>query len=75
MSFLPHVKYLGVILDSSLNMQRYISDVYRSTFLVLRRIATTPPFLFFQSTSIRLHDNVTYRLEFCNSSFSGIPAD
>ena len=75
MPFLPQVKYLGVTLDSSLTMQRYISDVCRSTFLALRRIATIRPFLSFQSTSILLHATVTSRLDYCNSALSGIPTD
>ena len=56
-------------------MQRYISDICRSTFLALRRIATIRPFLSFQSTSILLLAAVTPRLDYCNSALSGIPTD
>ena len=73
--FAPFVKYLGVTLDSSLTMQRHISDVCRSTFLALRRIAAIRPFLSPKSTSVLLHASVTCRLAYCNSALSGVSAD
>ena len=74
-SFLPSVKYLGVQLDSSLTMQRHISDVCRSTFLALRRISTIRPFLSKESTATLIHASITSRLDYCNSCLSGIASD
>ena len=74
-TFLPHIKYLGVYLDSCLTMQRHISDVCRSTYLALRRVAALRPFLSVQSTATLVNATVTSRLDYCNSSFSGIASD
>ena len=73
-SYLPSVKYLGVTLDSSLTMERHIGTVCRSTFLALRRISSIRPFLSPKSTATLVHATVTSRLDYCNSSLSGIPA-
>ena len=69
------VKYLGVRLDNSLTMQRHISDVCRSCFLALRRISSIRPFLSTESTTTLVHANITSRLDYCNSSLSGISSD
>ena len=69
------VKYLGVRLDNSLTMQRHISDVCRSCFLALRRISSIRPFLSTESTATLVHANITSRLDYCNSSLSGISSD
>ena len=71
--YLPSVKYLGVTLDSSLTMERHIGNVCRSTFLALRRISSIRPFLSPKSTATLVHATVTSRLDYCNSSLSGIP--
>ena len=73
-SYLPSVKYLGVTLDCSLTMERHISNVCRSTFLALRRISSIRPFLSSKSTATLVHATVTSRLDYCNSSLSGIPS-
>ena len=73
-SYLPSVKYLGVTLDCSLTMERHISNVCRSTFLALRRISSLRPFLSSKSTATLVHATVTSRLDYCNSSLSGIPS-
>ena len=73
-SYLPSVKYLGVTLDCSLTMERHISSVCRSTFLALRRISSIRPFLSSKSTATLVHATVTSRLDYCNSSLSGIPS-
>ena len=73
--FVQSVKYLGVTLDSSLTMQRHISDVCRSTFLALRRISSIRRFLSVQSTATLVHASITSRLDYCNSTLSGISSE
>ena len=67
------VKYLGVRLDQTLSMSSHISDVCRSSFLSLRRIGCIRPYLSDRATSSCLVNSiVTSRLDFCNSSLTGI---
>ena len=71
----PSVKYLGVTLDQTLSMQHHISNVCRSTFLALRRIAAIRPFLSAHSAATLVHANVTSRLDYCNSILFGLPSE
>ena len=72
--FRSSVKYLGVFLDQTLSMQHHIGNVCRSTILALRRIASIRPFLSVASTATLVHATVTSRLDYCNSTLSGLPA-
>ena len=73
--FQHSVKYLGVALDQTLSMQNHISNVCRSTFLALRRIASIRPYLSVHSTRVLIHALVMSRLDYCNSTLSGIPSE
>ena len=69
------VKYLGVRLDQTLSMSSLISDACRSSFLSLRRIGCIRPYLSDRATSCLVNSIVTSRLDFCNSSLTGLTAD
>ena len=69
------VKYLGVRLDQTLSMSSHISDVCRSSFLSLERISCIRPYLSDRATSCLVNSIVTSRLDFCNSSLTGITTD
>ena len=62
-------------LDQTLSMSNHISDVCRSSFLSLRRIGCIRPYLSDRATSGLVNSIVTSRLDFCNSSLTGITAD
>ena len=69
------VKYLGVRLDQTLSMSSHITDVCRSSVLSLRRIVCIRPLMSDRATSCLVNSIVTSRLDFCNSSLTGITAD
>ena len=69
------VKYLGVRLVQTLSMSSHISDVCRSSFLSLRRIGCIRPYLSDRATSCLVNSVVKSRLDFCNSSLTGITTD
>ena len=65
----------GVHLDKTLSMQKHISSICCASFLELRRIASIRPYLS-QSAAARLvAAMVKSRLDYCNSVFTGLPAD
>ena len=69
------VKYLGVRMDQTLSMSDHISDVCRSSFLSLRRIGSIRPYLTEKATACLINSVVTSRLDFCNSTLTGITSD
>ena len=73
--FKTSVKYLGVHLDKTLSMQKHVSSICCASFLEHRRIASIRPYLS-QSAAARLvAAMVISRLDYCNSVFTGLPAD
>ena len=68
--FKTSVKYLGVHLDKTLSMQKHISSICCASFLELRRIASIRPYLSQSAAAM-----VISRLDYCNSVFTGLPAD
>ena len=73
--FKTSVKYLGVHLDKTLSVQKHISSICCASCLELRRIASVRPYLS-QSAAARLVAAVVIsRIDYCNSVFTGLPAD
>ena len=56
-------------------MRRHIIDVCRSTYLALRQISFIRSFLYVKSTATFVHVTVISRLDYCNSTLSGVPAN
>ena len=71
--FKEHVKYLGVKLDQTLSMTNQISSVCRSCFLELRRIASIKKYLNEEALITLISTKILSRLDYCNSTYSGIP--
>ena len=69
------VKYLGVRMDQTLSISNHISDVCHSSFLSLRRIGSIRPYLTEKATACLINSVVTLRLDFCNSTLTGITSD
>ena len=59
------VKYLGVKLDQTLSMNNQISSVCRACFLELNR----------EALATLISTKVLSRLDYCNSTYTGIPAE
>ena len=74
-TFKTSVRYLVVHRGRTLSMQQHTSNICRAAFLELRRIASIRPYLS-QSVVARLvAAMVISRLDYCNSVFTGLPAD
>ncbi len=66
------VKNLGIILDSSLNLDAYISKLSKAAFFQLRRIAKLRSFMSPKDAESLVHAFITSRLDYCNALFSGL---
>ena len=71
--FKSSVRNLGVHLDQTLSMQQHISSVCRAAYLELRRIASVRTYLTQSATAQLVSSAITSRLDYCNSSLSGLP--
>ena len=72
--FTSSAKYLGVYLDQNLSMEAQISSLCRTCFLHLRKISSIRQFLSTESTSQLVSSMILSRLDYCNSTLSGLPS-
>ena len=73
--FKMSVKYLGVHLDQTLSVWQHIDSVCRASFLELRRAASIRPYLSQSATARLVAARIIPLLDYCNSVFTGLPAD
>uniref|UniRef100_H3B8T4 Reverse transcriptase domain-containing protein n=1 Tax=Latimeria chalumnae TaxID=7897 RepID=H3B8T4_LATCH len=66
-------KSLGVLLDSSLTMERQISSVVSAGFFHLRNIKKLCPILPHDSLATLMHAFVSSRIDYCNALYAGLP--
>ena len=71
--FLPHVRNLGVILDSHLTMSTHIRAICRRAYFHLRRIARIKKYLTSAAVAQLVHAFVSTQLDYGNSLLVGLP--
>ena len=69
---LPHVKLLGVKLDTSLNYDTHITSLLRSTYNLLRNVANVRIFLTTTHIKTLVNAIIVSKLDYCNSLLYGI---
>ncbi len=67
-----HVKNLGVIMESSLVLDKQVSSVVRAAFYQLRIISKLKSILSFRDLETIIHAFVSSRIDYCNSVYIGI---
>ena len=68
------VKNLGVPIDSTLSMHKFISHTTQSCYLHLRRISYIRKFLSVEATTKLVTALILSRLDYCNALLSGLPS-
>ena len=66
------VKYLGVTFDQTLSFHDQITNVCRSVFIEMRRIASVRRCLSITTCSQLVSALITSRLDYCNSIYAGL---
>ena len=72
--FQTSAKYLGVHLDETLSMKRQVTSLCRSSYFHLSKIASIRPYLSDESTAQLVSSLILSRLDYCNSTLSGLPS-
>ena len=66
-------KNLGVVIDNTLSMNKFISQTCQSCFCQLRRISSIRKYLTTDATKKLVTSLILSRLDYCNSLLSGLP--
>ena len=66
------VQSLGVTFDTNLSMSDHINSICRSSYYHLYKISNICRYLSFDATERRIHDLISWRLDFCNSLLYGL---
>ena len=67
------IKILGVTLDSQMNMQKDIVGTWRSVYMHIRKVNSIRRYLTKNATKLLINSTVLSRLDYCNSSYVGLP--
>ena len=73
--FKQSVKYLGFTLDCHLTMNAHVSNIARTCYFELRRLASIRRFLTITATSTLVSAFVLSRIDYCNSLMFGSTHD
>ena len=74
-SFKSHVKSLGVYIDATLTLAKYIDHISRAAFIEIRRISSIRHLLTRKATVQLMCSFVLNRLDYCNSLLIDITSD
>ena len=66
-----HVRNLGALLDSHLDMEQHVNSISRSCYMQIRQIGQIRKYLTVDATKSLINSHVTSRLDYCNSLLSG----
>ena len=75
LSFKSHIKNLGIYIDVTLSMTKYIEHISRSVYLEIRKISSIRHLLTTKATAQLMHSCVVSRLDYCYSLFIDINCD
>ena len=67
-------KNLGVVLDNTLSMKKFIAQTCQTCYCHLRRISSIRKFLSTDAATKLVTSLILSRLDYCNSLLSGLPA-
>ena len=73
LNFSDNVKNLGVVLDSSLSMEKHISHLCKAIFFHIRRISRIRHLLSVDCTNKLCVSFILSRLDYCNALLYGLP--
>ena len=73
--FKQYVKNMGITLDCHLTMDAHVSNITRTCYFELRRLASIRRFLTSTATAILLSAFVSSRIDYCNSLLFGSAHD
>lgn len=68
----PHVKSLGVFLDSKFKFNKQVNAVVRTGFFQLRLLAKVKPYLSPHDLQKTAHAFISSKLDYCNGLYAGI---
>ena len=67
------VKILGVTLDTTMTLDKHITNTVRSVNIQLRKISTIRRYLSDSAVKTLVQSTVISRLDYCNSLYAGLP--
>ena len=67
------VKLLGVTLDTTMTLDKHITNTVRSVNMQLRKISTIRRYLSDSAVKTLVQSTVISRLDYCNSLYAGLP--
>ena len=71
---ISEIRSLGVILDSTMSMEKHVNSVTKSAYHMLYKISRIRRYLSEDVTKTLVNSLVTSRLDYCNSLLYGLPS-
>ena len=71
---ISEIRSLGVILDSTMSMEKHVNSITKSAYHILYKISRIRRYLSEDVTKTLVNSLVTSRLDYCNSLLYGLPS-